>query len=173
MTKLSGVTLGTIAIATLIAIIAHPAAAQRETGEQLRRHVDYVDTAAVRDARKYLIRYRGVGTTVFTSPDEQTNYVLVRRVVNSEVERHARWDDLIIVRGGSGALVVGDRAKGETFRAPGEYRGGTLVSPRTLVIHNGDVVRVPAGMPHSFEVNKDAPLEYLLVKIRRPELPLR
>ena len=85
----------------------------------------------------------------------------------------ARWDDLVVVRAGKGAIEFGERADGLEKRAPGEWRGGRLEPVHRLVVGPGDVVRIPAAVPHRFEVGSAEPLEYLLVKQRRKELPLQ
>jgi mannose-6-phosphate isomerase-like protein (cupin superfamily) len=54
----------------------------------------------------------------------------------------------------------------------GEHRGGTVIKPAQFILSPGNIVRIPAGVPHSFVVEPGAPLEYLLIKVRRGSLPL-
>ncbi|MGH7647093.1 MAG: hypothetical protein ACREND_03170 [Gemmatimonadaceae bacterium] len=108
-----------------------------------------------------------------SSPDQQTWYMLLRRRVSSAPEAHAKWDDVIIVRKGAGALVFGDSLTGAHVEAPGELRGGQLVHPHQLLLHPGDVVRVPAAVPHVFVADSAQPLEYLMIKVRQQRLPIR
>jgi mannose-6-phosphate isomerase-like protein (cupin superfamily) len=108
-----------------------------------------------------------------TSGDEQTIYMLVRRTVSSVPEVHARWDDLVLVRDGSGAIEMGDSLIGSRYRAPGERAGGTIAKSYRIVVHAGDLVRIPAAVPHAFIVSGSQPLQYLVIKHRRQELPIR
>lgn len=138
------------------------------------RRIDYIPAERFADARARVARTRSVGTSVFVAPDQQTAYLVVRRTVPSEVEEHSRWDDLVVVQGGRGAIDIGRGATtGARFVAPGELRGGALLRPGRVELRPGDVVRLPAGVPHSFVPLGEEPWELLLIKVRRPSKPLR
>jgi mannose-6-phosphate isomerase-like protein (cupin superfamily) len=138
------------------------------------RRIDYIPAERFAEARTRVTNSRSVGASVFVAPDQQTAYIVVRRTVASEVEEHSRWDDLVIVQGGRGAIDLGRGAtKGARFVAPGELRGGELLRPGRVELRPGDVVRVPAGMPHSFVPLSQEPWELLLIKVRRPDKPLK
>ncbi|HEY8166021.1 MAG TPA: cupin domain-containing protein, partial [Gemmatimonadaceae bacterium] len=92
---------------------------------------------------------------------------------SSQPEWHARWDDFVIVRSGTGVIVFGDSLVGSTLRAPGERRGGTFTRYDQIVVRPGDIVRIPAAVPHAFVVTGKEPLEFLLIKTRRQNLPIR
>ena len=62
---------------------------------------------------------------------------------------------------------------GSTYRGPGERRGGRFNRQYELPLRTGDVVRIPAAVPHLIAVSGAQPLEYLLIKQRRQELPIR
>ena len=142
------------------------------TAEEQRRRADYLRKRWIDDRRDRLSP-SAVGASLLTSGDEQTTYMLIRRVTSSEVELHTRWDDLVIVRSGAGVVELGKRAPGIARRAAGEWRGGAITDPVLLEIAAGDIVRIPAAVPHLFRVVGTAPLEFILVKQRRGELPLR
>jgi len=141
--------------------------------EALPSRVDYVPRGRYDELRDYIVRSRATGGTLFNSPDGQTNYMIVRRTTASDVEEHSRWDDLIIVRSGTGTVEVGPRATGARFLAAGELRGGTITAPSRLDLRPGDIARIPAGVPHAFSPSGAEPWEFLLVKVRRPGKPLR
>jgi mannose-6-phosphate isomerase-like protein (cupin superfamily) len=147
-----------------------PGSAKREA-EKRRRRFDFIPATTLRGM--FLGNRPVAGTTVLTSADEQTNYVLVRRSASSEPEVHARWDDLVIVRSGTGAIEMGDSLVGSTYRAPGERAGGKFTKSYRTVVHAGDLMRIPAAVPHAFIVSGTEPLEYLLIKQRRQDLPIR
>jgi mannose-6-phosphate isomerase-like protein (cupin superfamily) len=149
-----------------------PGAARCEA-EKRRRRVDFIDAKALGQTAAGLDRRPVVGTTVLTSADEQTTYLLVRRTTSSRPEVHARWDDLVIVRSGTGAIEMGDSLVGSRYRAPGERIGGRLTRSYQIVVHAGDIVRIPAAVPHAFVVSGAEALEYLVIKQRRQELPIR
>jgi mannose-6-phosphate isomerase-like protein (cupin superfamily) len=136
---------------------------------------DYIDAQTLNAGTEWLDRNRNTlgGNTLHTSPDLQTTYLLVRRRVASQPEVHARWDDIVIVRSGTGVIVMGDSLVGSKYRAPGERAGGTMNRNFQLVVRAGEIVRIPAAVPHMFIVSGAEPLEYLLIKQRRQSLPIR
>ena len=148
-----------------------PARAVR--AEALPSKVDYVPQGRYDDLRNFVVRSRSTGGTLFNSPDGQTNYMMVLRTTPSDVEEHSRWDDLIIVKYGSGTVEVGPRTTGARFLAGGELRGGTITAPSRLELRPGDIARIPAGVPHAFVPNGPDAWEFLLIKVRRPNKPLK
>jgi mannose-6-phosphate isomerase-like protein (cupin superfamily) len=148
--------------------------ALRREAERRRRTVDFVRGASItNDAATWLGKGRLVGQTLLTSADEQTAYVIVRRTISSKPEIHARWDDVVIVRSGTGVIELGDSLVGSTYRAPGERAGGTIVGMYKIMVHAGDIVRIPAAVPHAFIITEPDALEYLVIKHRKQELPIR
>jgi mannose-6-phosphate isomerase-like protein (cupin superfamily) len=152
---------------------ARPASSLDRAPTRRQRRADYLPQTTVAFNAARLAEGRGTGRTLLTSDDRQTTYLIVRRSVSSEPEVHARWDDIVIVRSGIGAIEMGDSLVRSRLRAPGERAGGELVQKTQLVVRAGDVVRIPAAVPHAFLVTAGEPLEYLLVKVRRQELPIR
>ena len=166
-------TTGTPAVTRAPAVTPRTHAAARREAEKRRRRVDFIDAKTLSATAAGLGRQPVSGTTVLTSSDWQTTYLLVRRTVSSKPEVHARWDDLVIVRSGTGAIEIGDSLVGSRYRAPGERIGGKFTKSWQIVVRVGDMVRIPAAVPHAFIVSGTEPLEYLVIKQRRQELPIR
>jgi mannose-6-phosphate isomerase-like protein (cupin superfamily) len=141
--------------------------------ETLPMRVDYVPQGRYDDIRDEMVRAHGMGGTLFSSPDGETSYMMVMRKVASNVEEHSRWDDLIFVKAGSGYIEVGRKSKGARFLAAGELRGGTILKAERLEAKPGDIVRIPAGIPHAFVPNAGTVWEYLVVKVHRTNKPLK
>lgn len=156
----------------VVATAPSPAQAKR-AADNRRRRIDFLPAATLSANAEWLREKQSIGWTLLTSGDKQTAYVLVRRTVTSEPEVHARWDDVVIVRSGAGAIEMGDSLVGSRYRAPGERMGGSLTKSSRIVVHAGDIVRIPAAVPHAFIVSSAEPLEYLVIKQRRQELPIR
>jgi mannose-6-phosphate isomerase-like protein (cupin superfamily) len=155
------------------AVAARTRAAARREAEKRRRRVDLIDGRTLSQTAAGLSRAPVAGTTILTSSDWQTTVLLVRRTTSSKPEVHARWDDLVIVRSGTGAIELGDSLVGSSYRAVGERIGGKFIKSWQIVVHAGDIVRIPAAVPHAFIVSGAEPLEYLVIKQRRQELPIR
>jgi mannose-6-phosphate isomerase-like protein (cupin superfamily) len=140
------------------------------------KRLDYLSAAHLAQAGQRIRSGGAVGTTVLTSADQQTTYTLVTRTQPGEIEEHSRWDDIVIVRGGRGVVEFGPAVSGARVRAHGELRGGRFTAePYKLHMRAGDVARIPAAVAHSFapESGGAEPFEYLIVKVRRPNLPLK
>ena len=178
-----------ISIALALAAATSPLAAQqsdsvsfasRRSGEprsaraieKERRKLDFVPAARFDEARRRAARSQSQGAPVHVAADRSTGYTLAVRSDTSEVEQHARWDDLVIVRSGTGVVSFGERTEGRRMIAAGEYRGGRLVGAYELSVAPGDMIRIPAGVPHAFWPAAGSVMEYVVVKVRRGELPL-
>ena len=142
--------------------------------EQMRRRADVLTGESLRDlASRFGDSKKTLGETVLMSSDEKTFYLFVHRTENSRPEVHARWDDLVIVQSGTGAIQLGDSLDGSEFRTMGERIGGRFHRSYQIVVHQGDIVRIPAAVPHAFIVSGKEPLDYVVIKQRRLDLPVR
>ena len=119
----------------------------KREAEKLRRRIDYIPAANLVGALRGNTSV--IGTTLQTSGDEQTNFQLIRRRETGQPEVHARWDDFLIIRSGAGVLVIGDSLVGSEYRAPGERRGGRYNKSYEIPLRAGDVIRIPASVPHT------------------------
>ena len=81
-----------------------------------------------------------------------------------DVEIHAKEADLFYVIEGSATQVLGGSVIGGRETAPGQIRGSKIDGGQTYHLGKGDVMWVPAGMPHWFPEIPE-PLSYLLVKV--------
>ena len=142
--------------------------------EQMRRRPDILTNEAMSGlAADFDSRRKTLGETVLMSSDEKTFYIFVHRTESSRPEVHARWDDLVIVKSGTGAIEMGDSLVGSELRAAGERIGGKFHRSYQIVVHAGDMVRIPAVVPHAVIVSGKEPLDYLVIKQRRDGMPLR
>ena len=81
-----------------------------------------------------------------------------------DVEIHTNEADLFYVIEGSATQVLGGSVIGGKETAPGQIRGSKIDGGVTYRLGKGDVMWVPAGMPHWFPEIPE-PLSYLLVKV--------
>ena len=80
------------------------------------------------------------------------------------VEIHANEADLFYVVEGRSTQVLGGDVVGGKETGPGQIRGSQITGGQTYQLGKGDVMWVPAGMPHWFPEMPEA-LSYLLVKV--------
>jgi uncharacterized RmlC-like cupin family protein len=71
------------------------------------------------------------------------------------------------VQAGRATLLVGGRVSGGTLASPGEHRGGTIAGGTPHPLGAGDLLVVPAGIPHQFQVVRGDSVVYLTIKVQR------
>jgi mannose-6-phosphate isomerase-like protein (cupin superfamily) len=97
--------------------------------------------------------------------------IALRRTGDGEAEVHAEWDDVMMVQEGGATLLSGGEVSGARQTAPGELRGGRIAGGTRRALTAGDVVTVPAGVPHQMLVGPGGSITYLVVKVRRTGAP--
>jgi mannose-6-phosphate isomerase-like protein (cupin superfamily) len=93
--------------------------------------------------------------------------IALRRTADGEAEVHAEWDDVMMIQEGAATLLSGGEVSGARQSAPGEQRGGRIDGGTRRAIAPGDVVTVPAGVPHQMLIAPEQSVTYLVVKVRR------
>lgn len=89
-----------------------------------------------------------------------------RREGAGMAEVHLRDTDILHVLSGSATFVTGGSVVDGKTTAPDEVRGREIAGGETREIVPGDVVVVPAGVPHWFK-RVSAPMTYFVVKATR------
>ncbi|HEX6368275.1 MAG TPA: hypothetical protein VF006_05050 [Longimicrobium sp.] len=97
--------------------------------------------------------------------------IALRRTADGEAEVHAEWDDVMMIQEGAATLLSGGEVSGARQTAPGELRGGRIMDGTRRALAPGDVVTVPAGVPHQMLVAPGDFITYLVVKVRRAGAP--
>lgn len=91
----------------------------------------------------------------------------VRRERSGEVEEHAVLDDIFVVQEGVATVRFGGTLSGDRETAPNERRGGQLKGFDTRLLAAGDVMVIPAGIPHQVVLAPGASFTYLVVKVKK------
>jgi mannose-6-phosphate isomerase-like protein (cupin superfamily) len=81
-----------------------------------------------------------------------------------DVEVHTNEADLFYVIEGDATLITGGAVLGGKTTAPGQIRGSKIEGGYAHHLAKGDIMWVPAGVPHWFP-EIPHPLSYLLVKV--------
>jgi quercetin dioxygenase-like cupin family protein len=94
---------------------------------------------------------------------------LLYRDADGLPEQHDHIVDVVIVQSGEGTLQLGGTMKGKKQgSAAGEYVGTTLEGGERHPLLPGDIVHIPATIPHSFLVPAGKHITYVLVKFPAP-----
>lgn len=94
--------------------------------------------------------------------------VLVRRTKPGRAEVHTNLTDVWYVIDGTGTLVTGGTMHDGKQTEPGELRGRGISGGITRHIGKGDVIDIPAGVPHWVSAIDGKELVYLTVKVSTP-----
>jgi len=90
---------------------------------------------------------------------------LLYRDADGLPEQHDAIVDVVMVQSGEGTLQLGGEMIGRRAGSgAGEYVGTRLEGGERHRLGRGDVVHIPAGIPHSFLVPKGGHITYVLVK---------
>jgi quercetin dioxygenase-like cupin family protein len=91
----------------------------------------------------------------------------IRRAGPGQVEIHEKETDIFYVTAGEATIVTGGTMVGGRQTAPSQLRGSDVKGGETRHLKKGDVIVIPAGVPHWF---KEVPvsINYLTIKVIKP-----
>ena len=135
---------------------------------QTPARVEHHSATALRDAVAGAARATPHLATSALGDRGAYNYIVVRRDESGEVEIHDRLDDVFVVQEGTAILRYGGTASGTRQTAAGEQRGGQITGGTTQRLAVGDVMVIPAGVPHRVEVEPGSSITYFVVKVVTP-----
>jgi mannose-6-phosphate isomerase-like protein (cupin superfamily) len=92
---------------------------------------------------------------------------VAHREADGLAEIHERWADLMFVISGEATLLLGGKVLESQMGSPGELRGRQIVGGKKRAIRQGDVVQVPAGMPHQFLITNGGQITFFTMKIAK------
>jgi mannose-6-phosphate isomerase-like protein (cupin superfamily) len=84
-------------------------------------------------------------------------------------EIHAHLDDLMIVQQGKATLITGGTLIQRQELANGGAKGAGIQNGVSQEINAGDVILIPAGVPHQLVVPAGTVYAALVAKVKEPE----
>lgn len=93
---------------------------------------------------------------------------LIQRNANGVVEVHLHKHDLIFVRQGTATLISGGEVVNGKDTGGGEIRGDSIRNGTKRTIHEGDIIQIPATVPHQILLNPGETVAYAAVKVDAP-----
>lgn len=88
------------------------------------------------------------------------------RTASGGAEIHAHYDDLMIVEQGSATLVTGGSVIDAKTDNAGETKGSGIRDGKSQSLAVGDVVLVPAGVPHQVLIPPGTTYSAMVAKIK-------
>ncbi|MBS1822647.1 MAG: hypothetical protein JST61_11855 [Acidobacteria bacterium] len=94
----------------------------------------------------------------------RTLYIV--RVHTGDAELHQNWADQMVILKGNAVLVTGGTIKSSHTQPnqPDEARGPSIEGGKEIALHPGDIVHIPAGVPHWVKVAPGTSTTYLVFK---------
>ncbi|MFL6417083.1 MAG: hypothetical protein ACJ74Y_15580 [Bryobacteraceae bacterium] len=93
---------------------------------------------------------------------------LIQRNADGVVEVHLHKQDLIFVRQGSATLMSGGEVVNGKEGPAGEIRGDSIRNGTKRTIHVGDIIQVPAAVPHQMLLSPGETVAYVAIKVDMP-----
>lgn len=91
--------------------------------------------------------------------------MLAYRTATGSAEVHDHEADIFVIESGSGSMIEGGKLVNGKAEKPGEIRGSSISGGKKVSVATGDVVHIPAGVPHQLLIEKGNPVAYFVVKV--------
>lgn len=146
----------------LTAITAIAFADTNPAGFHFWTHADLV--TAERNLAPKMDAHKFVSQVLFDEGNHR--YMAVHREATGEAEYHATETDIVFVTEGDGTLVYGGKMVNARTTAPNEMRGPAIEGGVERKVSSGDVVTLPAKIPHQMKLSSGTQLNYFVVKVK-------
>jgi mannose-6-phosphate isomerase-like protein (cupin superfamily) len=103
------------------------------------------------------------GGALASGPDFAAS--MAKRSGPGQVEVHDKETDTFYILDGEATFVTGGTMVGGRVSRPNQQLGTDIQGGQAHRLSKGDVITVPAGIPHWFKEVTKAPITYYLVKI--------
>jgi mannose-6-phosphate isomerase-like protein (cupin superfamily) len=94
------------------------------------------------------------------------NLRISTRTTNGGAEVHAHFADVFYVTEGHATLITGGTVIDPTDKGNGETLGKSIQGGTSKETGPGDLIHIPAGLPHQLLIPKGTVFSYLVVKVR-------
>lgn len=82
-------------------------------------------------------------------------------------EVHQKVTDIFVVESGEATLLVGGKVPGSKSTAANEFRGPKVEGGSEHKLTAGDIVTIPAGVPHQLLIDAGKQFTYFVVKVKQ------
>jgi mannose-6-phosphate isomerase-like protein (cupin superfamily) len=90
--------------------------------------------------------------------------MITKREKTGEAERHAAWNDDILIQAGEATMILGGKIENPREVSKGETRGSGISGGKSMVVHAGDYVFVPVNTAHRMILSPGKTVRYAVIK---------
>jgi mannose-6-phosphate isomerase-like protein (cupin superfamily) len=144
---------GSVAMVSAVLLGASAMGASGSHGETF---VSAAELAAKVQSASHLVAYEIPSVT-------GRQVLMIRRDETGDAEVHTELDDTIVIERGTARFRIGGTITGNHQTGPTEWRGGTMTGWREYTVSPGDLLLIPAGVPHQAIVTSGT-VSYLTIK---------
>ena len=94
--------------------------------------------------------------------------MIAHREADGQAELHEKQADLFVVESGEATLVYGGEVVSPKTTEPNEVRGPSIKGGEKKALAAGDVVHIPARVPHQLLVPAGKEFTYFVMKVDTP-----
>ena len=91
---------------------------------------------------------------------------LHKRIVSGHAEKHMGWDEELVIQEGDVTLNYGGSGVNAKEKLPGEFGADRITGGKSIMIHAGDIVVIPAGTWHE-QIIRTPLMRYVLFKTKK------
>jgi mannose-6-phosphate isomerase-like protein (cupin superfamily) len=107
------------------------------------------------------------GLATQTIKKYSTDYAMLAfRSQSGKAELHQKFADFYVVVDGNATLVSGGHMVNGATTAQGEVRGDSIQGGEETKLKKGDIVHIPANIPHQLVLSKGDTFQYFIVKVQ-------
>jgi mannose-6-phosphate isomerase-like protein (cupin superfamily) len=129
---------------------------------------DHWTAAQLLERAKHLqeLAAKGEGSASETLEKYPHHYTMLAfRQKSGGGELHQNFADIFFILDGNATVVTGGSVVDQKESGPGEIRGASVQGGNRQEVKAGDVVHIPAGMPHQTLVAEGQTVTYFVVKV--------
>lgn len=90
------------------------------------------------------------------------------RSADGKPELHEKKNDFFVVESGEATLLTGGTIVDDKTTGGGEHTGSSIKGAQETPLKRGDVIHIPAGMPHQLLVKDGQVFTYFVIKVATP-----
>jgi len=119
-------------------------------------------------AQALSLKAQGPDGAASTKVKEYPNHftMISLRHKNGGAEIHQGYADFFLVVEGRATLLTGGTVPDGKVVSPGETRGAAVLGGTKTELNQGDVVHIPAGVPHQLLIADGSTFVYFVIKVR-------